>query len=150
MLARWDILAPEPSADDGWMIVDAQTKSGQNIDPLTGAEPQFDPAQWRGSHLGQLWGDFLYRIHEKEWEPFQKAFRDYLGRGGPRWDGKVPEQAITGLDAYWVKDRTPPPGQERPPEQQAALEREKLFTHSRGGRLSVDRFPTLNPSLRRQ
>jgi predicted DCC family thiol-disulfide oxidoreductase YuxK len=140
MMARWDILAPAPALEDSAFILDGQTKGGRSVDPLTGREPAFEPNARRGAELGQLWSDYLDRLRQKEWVPFQKAFREYIAKGGPAWVPEPVENQIVGFDAYWVTTPSPPPGGARG-ESQAA--REKLFTHSRGGKLGVERAPNL-------
>lgn len=150
MIAKWDVLTPEPPKDDELLIIDAQTKGGRSLDTLTGKDPTFDPGAMRGTGLGQLWGDYLTRMHEKEWVDFQRAFRDYLAKNGPAWNDKTGDDQITGLDAYWLKQPIPAPGTPRAPE---STTKEKMFTHSRGGRLSTsgaagDRpMPLLRPDL---
>ncbi|MDI1443196.1 DCC1-like thiol-disulfide oxidoreductase family protein [Polyangium sp. 6x1] len=145
MLERWDVLAV--SAEDGVFVVDGQNRKGASIDPLTGAPPAIDPAAFNARKLGQLWNDYLNRVRLREYEPFQKALRDYLGKGGPALEGRAPDEQLSGYDAYWVKYAIGKPG-----EGPARVEkgREKLFTHSRGGRLGVDRLPIIKPELRRQ
>lgn len=147
MIAKWDVLTPEPPKDDEYLVIDAQTKGGRGLDTLTGKDPAFDPGALRGTGLGQLWGDYLTRMHDKEWIDFQRAFRDYLAKSGPAWDEKTGDDQITGLDAYWVKQPIPAPGTPRSPE---AATKDKLFTHSRGGRLGVSAdkvLPLLRPDL---
>jgi predicted DCC family thiol-disulfide oxidoreductase YuxK len=146
MLSRWDVLVPPPG-EDGAFVIDGQNKKGASVDPLTGEEPVFEPEQIANRRLGQLWNDYLYRIHLKEWEPYQKAFRDYLVKGGPALEGRPTDEQLAGFDAYWVKYTIAPPGAAPA---RAAVARDKLFTHSRGGRLGVDRLPILRPGLRRQ
>jgi predicted DCC family thiol-disulfide oxidoreductase YuxK len=136
MLARWDVLTPEPPRVDEIFVIDAQTRAGVSLDPLTGAEPSFDLDTRPAGDLGQLWNDYLDRIHRKEWSEFVRAFRDYLGKGGPRWEGKAGTNALAGYDAYWVTAPIPAPGEARDPN---AVQREKLFTFSRGGRIGNQR-----------
>jgi hypothetical protein len=142
MLARWDVLAPEPPREDGVLVIDAQTRAGASVDPITGREPEFDPGAMRGTRLGQLWGDYLERIHDKEWEPFQRAFRDWLAKGGPRLDAP-PDEQLTGLDAYWVSAVTPPPGAPR----EGEPTKDRIFSHLRGGRANVQGLPLVRPGL---
>jgi hypothetical protein len=147
MLARWNVLTPEPPTVDEVFIVDAQTRNNQSVDPLTGREPQINPGAMRGTGLGQLWDDYLYRIHDKEWSDYQKAFRDYLAKGGPRWDGSTGDNGIVGYDAYWVRQPIPAPGEART----AEATRERLFNYSRGGRLGVDKtLPIFRPDPNRR
>jgi hypothetical protein len=144
MLARWDILT-DPPAEDALLVMEAQTKGGQVVDPLTGAPPVQDPSSMRGTGLGQLWNDYLVRIRELDVvvfpardhpesvrTEFQKQFRDYAAKAGPRWQDRDGDDALVGLDAYWVKQPILPPGAEGPP---AAAARSKVFTIGRGGRL---------------
>jgi len=145
MLAKWNLLAAPPMEDSA-LVVDAQTKANVNVDPMTGAPPAFNPDQRRGTGMGQIWNDYLERIREGEWLPFQRAFKDYLVKGYPSYRPE-PADPITGYDAYWVTTPTPPPGGKR---DASEPKREKLFTHSRGGRLQTERLPVLNrPDARR-
>jgi predicted DCC family thiol-disulfide oxidoreductase YuxK len=147
MLARWNVLTPEPPKVDEVFVVDAQTRTNQSVDPLTGREPQVNPGAMRGTGLGQLWDDYLTRIHDKEWYEFQKGFRDYLPKGGPGWSDATGDRQIGGFDAYWVKQPIPAPGEERT----AEATREKLFNYSRGGRLGADKaLPSLRPDSKRR
>ena len=145
MIAKWNVLTPEPPKDDELLIIDAQTKGGRNLDTLTGKDPAFDPGAMRGSGVGQLWGDYLTRMHEKEWIEFQRAFRDYLAKNGPAWDEKTGDDQITGLDAYWLKQPIPEPGTPRAPE---STTKEKMFTHSRGGRVGASATDKSVPFVR--
>lgn len=144
MLARWDILAAPP-AEDEVFVADGQTRGGKSVDPFTGKEPEMNPGNMRGTGLGQLWNDYLYRIHLKEWFDFQRSFRDYLAKGGPKWEDQTGDNQMVGLDAYWVKQPIPAPGEARTTEPPKP---EKLFTQSRGGRFGQDRtLPLLRPDL---
>jgi hypothetical protein len=143
MMARWDVLVSTPTEDEVF-VADGQTKGGASVDPLTGREPQFDPGAMRGTGLGQLWNDYLTRIHEREWFDFQRAFRDYISKGGANWEPTSPDDQLVGLDAYWVKQPIPPPGE---PRAASISAREKLFTQSRGGRGSDHMLPILRPEL---
>ncbi len=141
MMARWNVFVPEPLHDDSLMVIDAQTRDGRSVDTLTGLPPDFDLATARGLDLGQLWGDYLVAIHEKENIEFQRAFRDYLGKGGPRWDSPIGDSGLSGFDAYWVTEAIPPPGQARDPQKE---KRDKLFSYSRGGKMGDRPFPPQN------
>jgi hypothetical protein len=144
MMARWGVMAKIPTEDEV-MVVDAQTKGGRSVDPLTGREPVWNPGAMRGTGLGQIWNDYLARMHEREWFEFQRAFRDYLARSGPKWADPTGDDVLTGLDAYWVKQPIPRPGE---PRAEAVSAREKMFTQSRGGRAAFDRaLPVIRPEL---
>jgi hypothetical protein len=102
-----------------------------------------DPGAMRGSGLAQVWNDYLTRIHQKEWIDFQRAFKDYLVKGGPKWDVASGDGQLVGYDAYWIKQPIPKPGEPRDAHQ---ITREKLWTQSRGGRLGVEKLmPLIRP-----
>lgn len=144
MMARWDVLASPPTEDEV-LVVDAQTKGGRSVDPLTGREPAWNPGAMRGTGVGQLWNDYLYRLHDPRWLDFQRAFRDYIGKGGPGLPDPTGDNMISGLDAYWIKQPIPRPGE---PREVAVSGREKMFTQSRGGRGALDKaLPLLRPEL---
>ncbi len=144
MMARWDVLASPPMEDEV-MVIDGQTKSGKSLDPLTGREPEWNPGAMRGTGLGQLWNDYLHRVHEPRWFDFQRAFRDYITKAGPKLPDPPGDSQLTGLDAYWVKQPIPRPGE---PRVDAVSAREKIFTQSRGGRGGLEKaLPLLRPEL---
>jgi predicted DCC family thiol-disulfide oxidoreductase YuxK len=145
MLARWDLLAPEPPRDNEMLVVDAQSRSEQEIDPMTGAAPEADLAARGPARRGQIWADYLARIHRKEWIDYQRAFRDYLVKGGPARSRVGGSGQLIGLDAYWVSAPIPPPGE---PAAGGEATREKLFTHSRGGSgAGFERLPHARPGV---
>jgi predicted DCC family thiol-disulfide oxidoreductase YuxK len=143
MLARWDVLVSPPQEDEV-LVVDAQTRGGRSVDPFTGKEPLLDPGAMRGTGLGQLWNDYLYRIHQREWGEYLRAFRDYLNRGGPAWDQKEGDDILVGYDAWWLKQPIPAPGE---PRAQGLSGREKFITQARGGRAGDKVLPLLRPDL---
>ncbi|MGK4008640.1 DCC1-like thiol-disulfide oxidoreductase family protein [Sorangium sp. So ce1036] len=149
MLARWDVLAPEPPRSNGLVVIDGQTRASQPIDPLTGEEPGLDPAGHPAAGLGQLWTDYLDRIRRPAWSGFQRAFRDYLAKGGPLSEGGKRDNALSGFDVYWIAAPIPAPGE--PPPGSDDIEREKVMSHSRGGtkRLNVGPGRSPRPVLRR-
>jgi predicted DCC family thiol-disulfide oxidoreductase YuxK len=144
MMARWDLMATVPTEDEV-LVIDAQTKDGRSVNTFTGKEPVMNPGAMNGTGLGQLWNDYFYRIHQKEWIDFQRAFRDYLTRGGPAWEDKSGDNQLLGYDVWWLKQPIPRPGE---PRAQALSGREKMFTQSRGGRFQLDKgLPLLRPEV---
>lgn len=140
MLGRWNVL--DVPAEDGVFVLDAQTRKGASIDLLTGLEPAVEPDRFNARVLGQLWNDYLGRIRQREFEPFQRAFRDYLAKGGPALEGKSADDALSGYDGYWIKYSITMP--EQTPTR-TITGRDKVFQYSRGGRLGMDRIPLIKP-----
>lgn len=149
MLAKWNILSPEPPRSNGMVVIDGQTHSSQPIDPLTGEEPRLDPAGHPAAGLGQLWTDYLERIRQPEWSAFQRAFRDYLSKGGPLSAGGKRENSLSGFDVYWIDAPIPAPG--APPPAPDDIARERVMSYSRGGTKRSESVPgsTPRPVLRR-
>jgi predicted DCC family thiol-disulfide oxidoreductase YuxK len=130
MMARWDVMGTPPEGDLVF-VMDAVTQDGRSVDPFTGKEPEMDPGAMRGTGLGQLWNDYLHRIHEREWASFQKPFREYLAHGGPRWADRTGPDAIVGYDVYWLEQPIPRLGE---PRERVLWRREKWLSGTRGGR----------------
>jgi predicted DCC family thiol-disulfide oxidoreductase YuxK len=123
-MADWSIMTPEPAQEDGYLVVDGFTRGEASIDPLTGREPKLVPDG--AFDLGPMWAAYLDQIRREDRKPFEAAFRTYLGKRGPRWPAEANEEKLAGADAYWVT--APVAGDAEPA-------RQRLFRHSRGGRV---------------
>lgn len=112
MYQGWGMFAPNPISDDGSLTVDAYTIDGRRIDPFTGAEPDLDLTDARGLGLNQIWQDYFNRIRLDRNKVFRQGLREYL----QRWHLETgrPEDELVAFDVYWVRDQCPPPGQDRP------------------------------------
>jgi hypothetical protein len=145
MLSKWNVL--DVPSEDGVFVVDGLNRKGASVDPLTGVEPAVQADSLNARKLGQLWNDYLGRVHLRELEPFQKAFRDYLIKGGPFLEGRSADELLTGYDAYWVRYSIAAPGQSP---MRTVTGQNKVFTHSRGGKLAIDRIPLIKPDVMRR
>lgn len=141
MLQKWNVL--DVPSEDGVFVIDGQTRKSTSIDPLTGYEPAAEADKFNARKLGQLWNDYLGRIRMRENEPFQRAFRDYVTKGGPALEGKPTDELLAGFDAYWIRYSIAQSG-ESP--MRTITGRDKIFMHSRGGRLGIDRMPIIKPN----
>lgn len=145
MLERWNVL--DLPAEEGVFVLDGQTRKGDSIDPLTGVAPATDADNLNSRRLGQLWNDYLGRIRQRDYEPFQRAFRDYMAKGGPVLEGKSGDEALAGYDAYWVRYSIGSPSQSP---MRTIIARDKIFVHARGGRSGFDRVPLIKPEIMRK
>jgi hypothetical protein len=109
MFQGWSMFAPSPPTDDGKLVVDAVTKGGRKVDPVTGEEPNFDVQPAAGFRMNQITGDFHRRLGEKRFEVYLDGLREYVKNYAKR-TGR-PEDEITRFDIYFVEERVPPPGQ---------------------------------------
>lgn len=120
------------------------------MDLFTGSAPEVDLAARGPLRMGQLWSSYLDRVRRPEFLEFQRAFRDYLGKGGPLRSRTGVDPIVAGLDAYWVVKPIAPPGGAPEGEAVGAGTREKLFTHGRGGLgTGMDAVPLARPGVRR-
>ena len=122
MFQGWSMFAPSPPRDDGRVVVDGLTKDGRRLDPLTGAEPNFDVQPKGGFRMNQIWGDFHRRIAEDRFKVYWNGFRDYL-RTHHELTGR-PEDELVAFEVWFVNEQIPPPGEPRRPP-----DRRRLFSH---------------------
>ena len=125
LIERFDVLTPEPATTQSTMVIDAITQGDKPVDTLTGAPPYvgFD----QPFKLGQLWADYLARIQDDSYKGYQQAFKTYVGKAGPNWTTKDPNDKIKGADVYWITGPTLPDGAAPEPDVK------KMFRHAKGG-----------------
>lgn len=121
---RWALLSPEPPATKGGMVVDAVTKDGVAIDPLTGVAPS--ESLERPFTLGAMWASYLDRIQRDEYRGYQNSFKTYIAKRGPRFFSTDPNQRLLGIDAYWIVTPTLAEPDQTP-------EVRRLFRQGKGG-----------------
>ena len=122
----WNMFAPYPLKDDGWMVVEGTLADGRTINVLRPALPvDFDkPYQLSQTHENLRWHTYLGRLSEKEFAPHRLWFGKYLCRS---WNAdKLVEnrdQRLLRFKMHYVFERTPPLGQ------LAQTERQVLWQH---------------------
>jgi predicted DCC family thiol-disulfide oxidoreductase YuxK len=104
----WTMFAPEPPYEDGRMVVDGRTQDGRKIDPLTGAEPDFDPDTRVGWGHSQLWCDYHLKMYFAKFAGHRQHLKDYL----QNWHLRTgrPEDRLVAFEVWWVNDKSPQPG----------------------------------------
>jgi hypothetical protein len=122
----WSMFAPVPPQGDGRLVIDGRTKSGQNLDPLTGHAPVFEVAAPGAERQNLLWAYFHARIPEQRFRVYWNGVRDFVLKHHQL--SERPDHEIVAFDAYYVRQAFAPPGAERKP-----AEREKLFSHGSVG-----------------
>jgi predicted DCC family thiol-disulfide oxidoreductase YuxK len=105
----WRMFAPEPPYEDGRMVVDARTVEGRKVDPLTGADPEFDPETSTGWGHSQLWCDYHLKMYFARYAANRQHLRDYL----QSWHQRTgrPQDRLVAFDVWWVSDKSPGPGE---------------------------------------
>lgn len=111
LLQGWRMFAPEPPYEDGRLVVDGRTVDGRKIDPLTGEEPDFDPFTPVGWGHSQFWCDYHLKMYFSRYAAYRQHMKSYLRNYHLR-TGR-PEDRLVAFDVWWVRDRSPAPGQSR-------------------------------------
>lgn len=105
----WRMFAPEPPYDDGRVVVDARTRDGRKVDPLTGLEPDFNTDTKVGWGHSQLWCDWHLKMYFSRYAANRQHLKDWLLSWHERTGN--PEDRVVAFDVWWVNDKSPPPGQ---------------------------------------
>lgn len=131
VLGDWGVFAPDPPKENAALVVDATTNNDWNVDPITGWPPDLELASPARARKGAMWMAYQANIADPDNASFRKEFRRYLSRGGHVLDRKERDEGVKQVEAYWIKQPIPPPGEPR-----GELERIKIFSQrgSLGGR----------------
>jgi len=105
----WRMFAPEPPYEDGRLVIDGRTEDGRKIDPLTAAEPEFDPETKVGWGHSQLWCDYHLKMYLARYAANRQHLRDYLQSYQLRTGH--PQDRLVAFDVWWVHDKSPAPGE---------------------------------------
>lgn len=109
MFQRWNMFAPNPPRGEGWMVIDACTADGRNIDPQTGNAPDFGPVDYHsGVDFGQMWRIYTKRVRKKSHTVRRGALRSYLSKRHRYLDLPKTDR-LTSFNVYWVRHRSPTP-----------------------------------------
>jgi hypothetical protein len=125
----WELFAPDPMKDDGWWVIDGETESGEQVDPLTGEAPTFDKPADLAFRFDRFWRKYLDRIRLKKNYEYRLYFGKYITRQNHR---EKPEgQRLARFNFYYVKEVTQPPGTPQPwPTERVLLWRHECFPAS--------------------
>lgn len=121
---NWNMFAPRPYRDDGWMVVPGRLVDGSEVDVLhPGQTPSFDkPAHIAMTHATPIrWRTYRTRLWQREYADQRGHYARYLCRD---WNLKArPQQRLLSLRLIYMLERTPPPGET------ARIEQRVLWRH---------------------
>jgi predicted DCC family thiol-disulfide oxidoreductase YuxK len=132
--ATWGAWAPEPPRDNSNLVVDAETRSGENVDVLTGGVPDLELSNPALARNGVLWAYYGDRIRQDDYERFRQEFRRYLSRGGSKLDRGDTKNYVARFTVYWVSAPIPAPGTPR-----GEPTRQEILSQGARGRTIGDR-----------
>ncbi len=144
----WNMFAPYPLKDDGWIVVEGTLANGKIINVLKPAIPvSFDkPYQLSQTHENLRWHTYLGRLTENEFAPHRLWFGKYLCRS---WNAdKLVEnrdQRLLRFKLHFIVERTPPPGQVAQTERQVLWQHECFQTREPAADPKASEIRTGNP-----
>ncbi len=123
----WGLFAPEPPRKNSSIVVDAKTRDGWQLDPLTGHPPNLDLSVPARARLGHLWSVYSEAIRLPRHKKLRKELRRYLNRGGYALNAKPTKDRkkrryINKLHVQWVSAPIPAPGAAVPAKRQVTTE----------------------------
>lgn len=109
----WNMFAPFPLKDDGWMVIPARLADGREIDLLhPEREPVYDkPHHYSQTHENIRWHTYRGRLWEAEFSRHRLYFGKYLCRSyneGKLADPELRKQRLMTFKIVYMIERTRP------------------------------------------
>lgn len=110
----WNMFAPSPLKEDGWMVIPGRLANGTEIDllhPDRGAPDFGKPYQYSQTHENIRWHTYRGRLYEKEFSKHRQYFAKYLCRS---WnvdkvgDSPLRDQRLMSFRIIYVVEPTLP------------------------------------------
>lgn len=120
---HWNMFAPYPILNDGWVVVEGNLISGKVWDilhdqPFTTSKPEKVSEMFQGTH----WRKYLYNISSSEYSNHLIYFGRYLCR---TWnDSRSDEDLVDTFKVYYMREKTTAPG-----EPKASIEKQLIWDH---------------------
>lgn len=107
---RWNLFAPYPYRDDGWIIIAAENVRGEEIDLFrNGAVLSFErPEVIYDLYPQARWRRYFLNLRRPGDAEFRVPFAEYLCND---WNGAHAESRITSVEILYMLERTPAPGE---------------------------------------
>ncbi|HVT34387.1 MAG TPA: DCC1-like thiol-disulfide oxidoreductase family protein [Nevskiaceae bacterium] len=124
----WNMFAPFPLKEDGWMVIPATLADGSEIDLMHPERKTIDYS--KPYHLSQLhenirWNTYRGRLYENDYTQYRLYYGKYLCR---TWNRDKLEQnqdkRLMTFKLVYMVERTPPPGEPTQVEQQTLWKHE--------------------------
>lgn len=120
---EWNMFAPVPLREDGWHVIAATLRNGQEIDLLTGKTPvdESKPELVSALYPTQRWSKYMMNITEKKHSDYRLYFGQYLCRD---WNARYTgQQQLMSFDILFFMEETLPDYRTKP------VERMVLWQH---------------------
>lgn len=133
----WNMFAPFPLKEDGWLIVPGRLADGSEIDvlhPERGA-PSFDkPALYSRDHPNIRWLTYRGRLSERPYAEQRLYYAKYLCRtwNADKLEGEARNRRLMTFKMIYALETTPPPGTQADVEQQVLWRHECFPDETKG------------------
>jgi hypothetical protein len=113
---RWDLFAPFPMTNDGWLVVHGFQRNNEvvNLWPLDNPSGTEKPPHVADVYLSQRWRKYLLNISGKYYGYFQPPFAEWLAREWKKRHPNNPDLEIKRIELVYIVETTPPPGEPWP------------------------------------
>lgn len=114
MLQSWNMFAPYPPREDGWIVVEARTRQGDTLDPSRNGKPVdwTKPELVSATYKNQRWRRYLLTALLPRYEEYLRLYLEYLVK---EWNRSHADQVVRAT-LYYMRETTLPDGRESPPE----------------------------------
>lgn len=122
---KWNMFAPYPTRTEGWLVVDGSLVDGTKVDPWRGGEVDFTrPKDMAQEYSNNVWRKVVGRIRSKTYKDYRLYFGKYICR---TYNNDKPRggKRLQSFKIYFMRDKTPPPGQESPP-----IKKYEIWSHA--------------------
>lgn len=110
---EWAMFAPKPMLDDGWWVAKGTLRNGETWDILHNSFVDFQKKEnVQDTYESAQWRKFFNNLYFNDKRTVKLWFGKYLCR---RWNNSHTEgKILDNYTLYYVRERTPPPGQPLP------------------------------------
>ncbi|MBV9123865.1 MAG: HTTM domain-containing protein [Planctomycetes bacterium] len=112
----WDMFSPSPLRDDGWYVMEGTLRNGQQVDLWReGAPVSWEkPAAVAQMYPTERWRKYFLNFYWRDFSSYRPLYARYLWR---EWNAHhSPDEALTRLDIYFMRETTLPDYQVSTPE----------------------------------
>lgn len=123
---KWNLFAPYPIRDDGWVVIEGTLFNGRAVELRTGEEPSFDkPKDVPGSYINPYWRKYLMSLWSKQNDHYRLPYGRYLCR---EWNkNHSGDERVNLIHIHYMLEETPPPGNPIPPPSKKLIWRHYCF-----------------------
>lgn len=133
----WNMFAPYPLKEDGWLVVPGRLADGSEVDvlhPERGAPDYDKPALYSQDHGNIRWLTYRGRLWERQFAQHRLYYGKYLCRtwNADKLEADARSKRLMTFKLIYMLEKTPPPGERASVEQQVLWRHECFPDETRG------------------